>query len=169
MTNLRIALLALGLLGVGCAQPVGGAQAPVLMDGAEPSLDDYDVEIHEPLGCSLEARIARLAGEDAEDCGRIALDGDGGAQRWCAASALAAGRPFRLEIELRGIDSEMSELLTSPGEGRVHVTVYDSSPCGGGQCDPAIHTMVCVTPTFDDVGTIACDDHRPLAAPECGG
>lgn len=179
-TSITLFLL---ITAIGCAQPgdpqialvPGGASASFGVTAHEPTVVSDDDEprlgtpiVLDPASCALEDQAARLAGEGARDCGFVPIGEPGEAARACAAEAFALGDAFHVAYALQGYDSEIVEMVSGDANGRVLVTLYDSSPCGGGDCAPTYHTTLCLAPDLAEDGSIRCTETLPFLQLLCG-
>ncbi len=94
-----------------------GSSVPSCATG--PSFQDY-VE-----------KLRDSAGENAEQCGVVALGEPRGAAFSCGRAALDEGRPFWLIVQVMGIDSEIFLGLAVDQRGRAWAIDWDSDPSGG--------------------------------------
>lgn len=115
----------------------------------------------------LEKRSKALVGEDAIDCGRVAIEGDPKIASDCALAAQAAGKPFRVRYEMRGFDSEVAVVLLRTPGGQVLALSYDSDITGrGARGFEAVNVSECPTPVHlwvNPKGRLNC--FQPKLAP----
>jgi hypothetical protein len=120
------------------------------------------------LGCSsdceLQDDLRLFAGDDALDCGIADAAHDRAEVDQCVLEAFSAGDSFLARYRGQGEDSKLERAVAMNSEGKVKIFRWDSSPCGGGSCEPATDVQSCEGPsprleTSEDEGEL------PL---ECG-
>ncbi len=120
--------------------------------------------------CELPAVLSDLAGEGAQNCGTVEVDGDSAPVDACAVAAFQAGRAFFTEYELQGIDSSVSGGLAGNGV-QVWSLSRDSDPSGGSQIGASVVRTECLSPTVSVGGeghdVIVCD--VGVSCQVCGG
>lgn len=87
--------------------------------------------------------LAKRAGPDATDCGTIPLSGDRHVAVACARSAAAAGKSYRLALQMKG---EGGETYTWQGAardegGHLWVVFFDADTSGGES--PGLGQLLC--------------------------
>jgi len=96
-----------------------------------------------PAPAALSARLASLSGIDGRDCGAFPLRSDLAAAVVCAKDATASGKPYRLAVQLQGIDSAIWQGAARDAQGRLWVVFYDADSSGGGAASPTISVVPC--------------------------
>jgi len=91
----------------------------------------------------LVKKIASLAGANATDCGVASGSGDRAAAIVCARDAAAAGKPYRLVIELKGSDSYTWQGAARDERGRQWVVFYDADASAGAAASPGLGQLLC--------------------------
>lgn len=110
----------------------------------------------QPAACGF----AEQLGNDVVDCG-VVDPWNHDVAAWqaahdCALKAVAEERAFCLVTVLQGIDSEVAEAFAAQ-EARsyaIEAFFFDSDPCGGGGCGPALSQASCATLTAIDGCTV---------------
>jgi hypothetical protein len=121
--RVSIALVSLMLAVVGAIFLRGGSAPVPGRDKTDRGVQSDDL---------LEQQSKGLAGRDAVDCGRVAIDGDPKVATECALAAQDAGKPFRVRYDIRGVDSFVAVGVVRTPIGTVGALQYDSDPAGGG-------------------------------------
>ena len=86
----------------------------------------------------LSKAIRRLAGPEAEDCGRVRISEKRTAVDACAVRAFRSQRPFFARYDTRGTDSSVADVLVRTPAGDMFDVAYDSDPSGGSRASPLI-------------------------------
>ena len=123
------------------------------------------------LVCTLEEQACAAAGQLGPfmDCGAAKLDD--AVEVWqaahdCALANAGAQMPFKLIVELQGIDSEVGEAYVGVAARSYALSrfFFDGDPCGGGGCGPVVSVQSCATLTATmgctvEVGSVclSCD------------
>lgn len=76
----------------------------------------------------LEQDSKQLAGPNAADCGRVAIDSEPKVATECALAAQEAGKPFRVRYDIRGFDSFVAVAVVRTPIATVGALQYDSAP-----------------------------------------
>lgn len=76
--------------------------------------------------------LLKLSGDGAVACGVVGLNESAHAAFACAREQLASGRPFRLAVQVRGIDSLIWRGAALEPDGTSWALAYDSDIHGGG-------------------------------------
>lgn len=106
------------------------------------------------LVCTLEEQACAAAGQLGPfmDCGAARLDD--AVEIWqaahdCALANAGAQMPFKLIVELQGIDSEVGEAYVGVAARSYALSrfFFDGDPCGGGGCGPVVGVQSCATLT----------------------
>ena len=92
--------------------------------------------------------LASLAGATARDCGAVPLSGDRAAAIACARSAAAAGRAYRLALQMQGSDSYTWQGAARDARGRLWVVFYDADTSAGPGASPGLGQLLCRDITF---------------------
>jgi hypothetical protein len=104
--------------------------------------------------------LRRIAGKEARDCGRVGLGASTLETDVCVRDAFSRGKAFYARYERQGEDSKVSLGTVGTAEREVLFLHYDSAPCGGPGCNPAINEILCRNPSLLDA-----DDARPPGDP----
>lgn len=96
--------------------------------------------------CELEDDLRLFAGDAAIDCGTAVSDEQRVGLDQCALDAFEAGEAFFARYEAMGTDSKVTRAVAMNTAGVVKLFLWDSSPCGGGSCDPATDVQTCEAP-----------------------
>ena len=86
----------------------------------------------------LSNAIRRLAGPEAEDCGRVRISETRTAVNACSVRAFRNQRPFFARYDARGMDSSIAHVLVRTPAGDMFDVAYDSDPSGGSRVSPRI-------------------------------
>lgn len=92
---------------------------------------------------ALAARLAALSGASARDCGVFPLRSDLAAAIACAQDATSSRRPYRLAVQLQGIDSAIWQGAARDERGRLWVVFYDADSSGGATPSPTLSVVPC--------------------------
>lgn len=130
--------------------------------------------------CTLQSVAASVAGLGARDCGAYRVqtdelgepivDDEARAVGACVVSSFEAGEPFFAIAWFQGIDSEVGAAIAGSGRGEVTLLEWDSDPCGGSGCGPAIDARKCVgahVTTADGEPFVDCASIGPSRALAC--
>jgi hypothetical protein len=121
--------------------------------------------------CEMPAVLADIAGEGAEDCGTVAVDGDASVVDACAVGAFDAHVSFFAIYEQQGIDSAVSSGVVSDGT-TVFLVSRDGDPSGGSHVGASVTRRTCANPTVTagDAGhdVIDCEASNDTCS-ICGG
>lgn len=99
-------------------------------------------------GAGAVSSAQRFAGSGAVQCGRGREDD---AKLFaCAADAFAAKTPFVAQIDRRGIDSSVGDVLAASPTGVVLRFQFDSYPSRGGTGRPSLYTSTCERPHVEE-------------------
>ncbi len=98
--------------------------------------------------CELQDDLRLFAGDDALDCGSAGSAQDRRAVDEGVVDAFQAGSAFIARYESKGEDSSLVRALAMNSSGTVKVFRWDSSPCGGGSCEPATDVQSCEGPAL---------------------
>jgi hypothetical protein len=103
-----------------------------------------------PTQCTREELVFRLkhiAGPDARDCGDVALGVERDAVLACAKQALDEPGPFRVVLDVQGVDSAIAVGLARGSSGAIKMLTWDSDVTGGGafRAEPTIWSKECVS------------------------
>ncbi len=119
-------------------------------------------------GCArrsdLVQRTIQLSGPEAVDCGDVRLEDDATAALACVKRELLTGRPFRVVLDVHGIDSRIAQALVRSPSGQLVQLRFDSDRMGGQVFFPypAMWESECKTISLDDregrgLQTFSCD------------
>lgn len=106
------------------------------------------------LVCTLEEQACAAAGQLGPfmDCGAATLDD--AVEVWqaahdCALANAGGQMPFKLIVELQGIDSAVGEAYVGVAARSYALSrfFFDGDPCGGGGCGPVVSVQSCATLT----------------------
>jgi len=92
---------------------------------------------------SLEKKLVALAGADSRNCGSVALGGDQKPAIACAKTGVSSAVPFRVAIQVQGIDSLVWQGAARDAQGKLWMVFHDSDPSGGGGAAPTLSAMLC--------------------------
>jgi hypothetical protein len=92
---------------------------------------------------ALLTKLKALAGANSHDCGAIPLHDDQGAALACARRAAASAAPFRIAIQLQGVDSIVWQGAARDEHGKLWVMFHDSDPSGGSAATPTFSVLPC--------------------------
>lgn len=98
--------------------------------------------------CDLVDDLRLFAGDSAIDCGTAATDEQRVDVDECARSAFEAGSAFLARYEAMGTDSKVVRAAAMNTAGVLKLFLWDSSPCGGGACDPVTDQQTCEEPSL---------------------
>jgi hypothetical protein len=84
-------------------------------------------------GDGMDWRSRWLAGSHSINCGRVRIGQDPSQVTECTLEANAAGRPFRVRYDIRGIDSQVAVGLVKTPNGHLYSLSFDGNPSGGGR------------------------------------
>jgi hypothetical protein len=116
--------------------------------------------------CEMRDWLQRAAGPAAQDCGTAAAEVPSPEAMRCATTALREGRPFKVIVPLRGIDSVMDYAYAASADGTRFQFAYDSSVegQGAGGCAARVSRTACRTlsvidsaPREDEETWLSCD------------
>jgi hypothetical protein len=125
--------------------------------------------------CDLVDDLRLFAGESAIDCGTADASKDRAEVDQCAVDAFEAKQAFFARYERDGEDSKLQQAVAMNSASAVKIFRWDSSPCGGGSCNPATDVQSCEEPSplletseDDTVLPIQCEEFG-LTQRICGG
>ena len=113
----------------------------------------------------MTAELAKLAGADARDCGRIAMSGDVQSASQCAMQANDAKKPFYVRYDLPMPDAQMAIATVRTPDGKLMSVQYDSKgwekPVEGAKLNDAKTVAVGPCPTPNNLriassGRVTC-------------
>lgn len=95
----------------------------------------------------------RLAGEDAIDCGELAIGADPTAINECVADAFYAYQSFYAIYHYQGIDSNVATGFAYDGS-TLYFVMYDDFSCpAAGDCASYYRVLECESPVVNDPGS----------------
>jgi hypothetical protein len=97
--------------------------------------------------CDLDAALRAKAGSAAKDCGHARLGADPSSVDACVLDAFAGRMAFIARYDRQGIDSQVVSGVAGDGRGGVVLLLWDSAPCGGPGCAPALSEDTCNGPS----------------------
>jgi hypothetical protein len=95
---------------------------------------------------AFDSELLELAGPHAIACGRSPIQSDQAAAIVCAQSSLAAGRSFRVAVQVEGVDSILWRGAARGPTGAVWLVTFDSDVHGGGADSPNARPALARTP-----------------------
>ena len=93
---------------------------------------------------AVASAIRNEAGPESKECGFVTLGHDGAAELACAQAADAAGSPFHVAVQLRGVDSSIWSLVVLKTSRVRELLLWDSNPTGGAGLRPGVSSRACV-------------------------
>lgn len=107
----------------------------------------------------LNKAIRRLAGPEAEDCGRVQISEKRTLVDACAVRAFRSQRPFFARYDRLGLDSSLAHVLVRTPADAMFDLAYDSDPSGGSRVNPVIkprRLSDCAVVNAPDGEQVAC-------------
>jgi len=92
---------------------------------------------------ALAGRLVSLSGASARDCGVFPLRSDLAAAIACAQDATSSRQPYRLAVQLQGIDSAIWQGAARDERGRLWVVFFDADSSGGATPSPTLSVVPC--------------------------
>lgn len=99
--------------------------------------------------CAIADVVSRLSDQGADSCGTLTLADQPSAfsaAHDCVAAAITHGRPFHVQWQQQGYDSEVARALVgtvSSGGAKYYEVDFDSDPSGGSGSPPVSYTQSC--------------------------
>ena len=93
-------------------------------------------------------KLAALAGANARDCGVVPLSGDRAAAIACAKNSAAAGKAYRVALQMKGSDTYTWQGAARDERGRMWVVFYDADTSAGPEVAPGLGQLLCRDITF---------------------
>ena len=108
--------------------------------------------------CDPDAAARTTAGDQAVDCGSVAIGADSSIVDRCVVQAFMAYKPFRAHYDRQGTDSKVVQVVVGTAMRDVSYFFYDSDPSGGSGAHPTLDHAECVDPHPDAAqATLLCD------------
>jgi len=115
---------------------------------------------------ALANRLASLAGSNGRDCGSVQAGNERNAAIECARGATAAGKAYKVAVQLQGVDSLVWQGAARDEHGKLWVLFYDSDPSGGSGASPTLSALPCREIRFEVKGGDVIDCQPISGAPQ---
>jgi hypothetical protein len=101
---------------------------------------------------TLLSKMKSIAGSHSRDCGSVPLHNNPYVAIECAKDATSADKPYRVAVQLQGVDSLVWQAAARDEHGKLWEVFYDSDPSGGSGANASLTVVPCREIVFASQG-----------------